>query len=91
MNGMVLIKKDKAVQYKPAFPTLPKGMDMAVLSGDPAKAGEPFTLRVTVPKHWTCSPGSSVPSNVPHDSTTVASDSATSWSVTLPVLVMSNR
>lgn len=58
MNGMVLIKKDKAVQYKPAFPTLPKGMDIAVLSGDPAKAGEPFALRVTVPKHFVIAPHS---------------------------------
>jgi quercetin dioxygenase-like cupin family protein len=58
MQHMVLIEEDDHIQYKPGFPTLPKGMDMAVLSGDPAKAGEPFTLRVTVPKHFVIAPHS---------------------------------
>jgi quercetin dioxygenase-like cupin family protein len=37
-----------SIQWGPAPPTVPKGAEMAVLSGDPSKEG-PFTLRLKVP------------------------------------------
>jgi quercetin dioxygenase-like cupin family protein len=37
-----------SIQWGPAPPTLPKGAQMAVLAGDPGKAG-PFTLRLKAP------------------------------------------
>lgn len=58
MHTMVMIKDDDAVTYQPAFPTLPKGMDIAVLAGDPAKVGKPFALRVKVPADFVIPPHS---------------------------------
>jgi quercetin dioxygenase-like cupin family protein len=42
---MVLLPAGSAVKYGPAPATLPKGIEISVLAGDPAKPG-PFVLRV---------------------------------------------
>lgn len=53
----VMITGD-TLKWGPPPPGLPAGAEVAVLSGDPAKAGELFTLRVKmpagykVPPHW---------------------------------------
>ena len=45
------------IKWGPAPPSLPKGAEMTVLSGDPGKAG-PFAIRIKappgfkVPRHW---------------------------------------
>lgn len=46
------------VKWGPAPPSLPAGAQLAVLEGDPSKAGVPFTIRAKfpdgyrVPPHW---------------------------------------
>ena len=46
------------IKWGPAPPALPPGAEMAVMSGDPSKAGLPFTIRAKfpdgykVPPHW---------------------------------------
>ena len=56
-HAHVLVTPDKVV-WGPAPPSLPAGAEMAVLQGDPSKAGAPFTLRAKfpngyrVPPHW---------------------------------------
>ncbi|MGB9178921.1 MAG: cupin domain-containing protein [Pyrinomonadaceae bacterium] len=46
------------VKWGPAPPALPAGAQLAVLEGDPSKAGAPFTIRAKfpdgykVPPHW---------------------------------------
>lgn len=46
------------LKWGPAPPALPPGAELAVVSGDPSKAGEPFTIRAKfpdgykVPPHW---------------------------------------
>jgi quercetin dioxygenase-like cupin family protein len=46
------------MQWGPAPPSLPPGAQLAVLAGDPSKAGVPFTIRVKlpdgykIPPHW---------------------------------------
>ncbi|HEX8069133.1 MAG TPA: cupin domain-containing protein [Pyrinomonadaceae bacterium] len=46
------------VRWGPAPPSLPPGAELAVLDGDPSKAGVPFTIRgrfpdgYKVPPHW---------------------------------------
>lgn len=46
------------IKWGPAPPGLPAGAQLAVLSGDPSKAGQPFTMRARfpdgykVPPHW---------------------------------------
>jgi Domain of unknown function (DUF4437) len=46
------------VKWGPAPPSLPPGAQLAVLAGDPSKAGTPFTIRgkfpdgYKVPPHW---------------------------------------
>lgn len=57
-HGMVIVKDDDAVKYQSAFPTLPKGMKIAVLSGNPDKEGEMFALRVKVPANFVIPPHS---------------------------------
>lgn len=53
----VLLTPDQ-VQWGPVPPSLPAGAQLAVLSGDPSKAGVPFTIRAKfpdgykVPPHW---------------------------------------
>jgi quercetin dioxygenase-like cupin family protein len=56
-TGHAVITPD-AVQWQPGPPALPPGAQASVLDGDPAKAGEPFTIRLkfpdgySVPPHW---------------------------------------
>ena len=46
------------MKWGPSPPALPPGAEAAILDGDPAKAGEPFTVRLKfpdgykVPPHW---------------------------------------
>jgi quercetin dioxygenase-like cupin family protein len=53
----VMITPDE-VKWGPAPPSLPPGAELAVLSGDPGKAGGAFTIRAKfpagykVPPHW---------------------------------------
>lgn len=54
-SGMVLLPSDAAVHWAPAPASLPKGTQLAVLAGDPAKPG-PFVLRVLFPAHTTVAP-----------------------------------
>lgn len=44
------------LKWGPPPPGLPAGSEVAVLSGDPAKAGEVFTLRVKMPAGYKVSP-----------------------------------
>ncbi len=46
----IVIPSNAAIAYPPAPPSLPKGVGLSVLSGDPAKPGQ-FVLRVNVPPH----------------------------------------
>ena len=55
MAGMVLIPSDSAVHWAPGPASLPKGTQLAVLAGDPAKPG-PFVLRVRFPANTTVAP-----------------------------------
>ena len=53
-----VIVKPANVKWGPAPPSLPSGAQIAVLAGDPAKAGATFTIRAKlpdgyqVPPHW---------------------------------------
>jgi hypothetical protein len=57
MKGHVLVTPDK-LKWGPAPPSLPPGAKLAVLDGDPTKAGAPYVLRAKfsdgyrVPPHW---------------------------------------
>ncbi len=53
--GMKLMADGDAMQWQPAPDILPKGMMIAMLSGDPAKPG-PFTLRLAMPAHTVIAP-----------------------------------
>ncbi|MGU3539162.1 cupin domain-containing protein [Methylobacterium sp. A54F] len=46
--GLVVVPEGAAVRYQPGPPNLPKGTQIGLVSGDPAKPG-PFVLRVKVP------------------------------------------
>ena len=46
---------DAGLEWGPAPPGLPKGARVAVVSGDPSKAG-PFTLRVDMPQDYAVRP-----------------------------------
>lgn len=54
-GGMVLVPGNAAVRWTPAPASLPKGTQLAVLAGDPAKPG-PFVLRVRFPANTTVAP-----------------------------------
>jgi len=53
-QGHGIVVKPDAVKWNPRSP----GLELAILSGDPAKDGEPFVIRLklrdgtTVPPHW---------------------------------------
>lgn len=55
--GHVLVTPDE-IKWGPGPPALPSGAQLAVLEGDPSKAGVPFTVRAKfpdgyrVPPHW---------------------------------------
>ena len=38
-----------AIQYGPVPPNIPPGAQLAVISGDPSKAGGPYTMRLKMP------------------------------------------
>jgi quercetin dioxygenase-like cupin family protein len=46
-----MVTGSDAVKWTPAPPTMPKGAQIAVLAGDPAKNG-PFTLRIKTPANY---------------------------------------
>ncbi|GJD51261.1 hypothetical protein OPKNFCMD_4014 [Methylobacterium crusticola] len=54
-HGMVLVPGDAAVKWAAAPPSLPKGSEISILSGDPDKPG-PFTLRVRFPANTLVAP-----------------------------------
>ncbi len=54
-GGMSIIPSNAAIDWKPAPPSLPKGMQLVVLNGDPSKPG-PFVLRVKFPPHTIVAP-----------------------------------
>jgi len=57
MSSHVMMTPDE-MKWGPAPPSLPPGAELAVLSGDPSKAGGMFTIRAKfpagykVPPHW---------------------------------------
>lgn len=54
-GGVVTVKDDTEVKWAPAPPSLPKGMELAVIMGDPSKPG-PFALRVKLPPNTVIAP-----------------------------------
>ncbi len=56
MTGVIVAPND--VKWGVAMPALPAGADVAILEGDPSKAGKPFTIRMKapdgykIPPHW---------------------------------------
>ncbi|HEX8889644.1 MAG TPA: cupin domain-containing protein [Pyrinomonadaceae bacterium] len=56
-DGHILLSPDQ-MKWGPAPPSLPAGAQLAVLEGDPSKAGVPFTIRAKfpdgykIPPHW---------------------------------------
>jgi len=44
------------VKWGPAPPALPAGAEVAVLDGDPSKAGSPFTIRIKFPDGYKVAP-----------------------------------
>lgn len=54
-GGEVTVKDDSEVRWAPAPASLPKGMELAVIMGDPAKPG-PFALRVKLPPNTVIAP-----------------------------------
>jgi quercetin dioxygenase-like cupin family protein len=54
-TGMTLIPSGTAIHWAPAPPSLPKGTQLVVINGDPAKTG-PFVLRVKFPPNTVVAP-----------------------------------
>jgi quercetin dioxygenase-like cupin family protein len=52
---MVAVPDAAAVQWKPAPPALPKGIEISVIMGDPDKPG-PFALRLRIPPSTVIAP-----------------------------------
>jgi quercetin dioxygenase-like cupin family protein len=58
MHTIHVMVTPEEVKWGPAPPSLPPGAELAVLSGDPSKAGAMFTIRAKfpagykVPPHW---------------------------------------
>ena len=55
IDQMVLISDPSAIRWGPAPPSLPKGIQISILAGDPGKAGS-FVLRVRAPANSTIAP-----------------------------------
>lgn len=51
----VFVKPDD-VKWGPAPPGLPAGAQLAVIAGDPSKAGAPFVVRAKLPDGWIVPP-----------------------------------
>src|ERR1700754_2958818 len=56
-GGRATFVEASAVKYGEAPPVLPKGAQLAVLQGDPGKAG-PFVMRLKVPANYRVAPHS---------------------------------
>ena len=54
-GGLAIIPDGNDMNWQPAPPSLPKGMMITMLAGDPAKPG-PFTLRLTMPANTVIAP-----------------------------------
>lgn len=54
-GGMIVTPDDASATWGPAPAVLPKGMELAILMGDPDKPG-PFVLRVKLPPNTTIAP-----------------------------------
>jgi quercetin dioxygenase-like cupin family protein len=54
-GSMTLLPSAAAVQWQPAPPSLPRGSQIAVLTGDPGQPG-PFVLRVKFPPNTLVAP-----------------------------------
>lgn len=54
-NGMVAFADGAGVVYQPGPPNLPKGTQISMVSGDPAKPG-PFVLRIKFPANTIVAP-----------------------------------
>ena len=54
-SGMTIMSDGDDMQWQAAPDTLPKGMMITLLSGDPSKPG-PFTLRLTMPANTVIAP-----------------------------------
>ncbi len=52
---MVSYANDASARWDPAPPSLPKGIQISILSGDPAQPG-PFTLRLRIPADTVIAP-----------------------------------
>jgi quercetin dioxygenase-like cupin family protein len=55
MAGRATFVEPSQVKWGEAPPVLPKGAQLAVLQGDPSKAG-PFVIRIKVPGHYKVAP-----------------------------------
>lgn len=53
--GAIMIESDGAVKWSPVPANLPKGGEISILMGDPAKPG-PFTLRLKLPANYVIAP-----------------------------------
>ncbi|MBA3765818.1 MAG: cupin domain-containing protein [Acidobacteria bacterium] len=56
-DSHVIVTPDQ-IKWGPAPPSLPTGSQMAVLEGDPSKAGSSFTIRARMPNGYTVPPHS---------------------------------
>jgi quercetin dioxygenase-like cupin family protein len=54
-SGLVMIPGDAAITWSPAPSSLPKGMTISILSGNPDNPG-PFTLRLRMPPNTVIAP-----------------------------------
>lgn len=54
-KDLILLPDNGDAKWGPAPPSLPKGMQLVVLAGDPSKEG-PFVLRVMVPPNTVIAP-----------------------------------
>jgi hypothetical protein len=50
------IATPKEIKWGPAPPSLPAGAQIAILEGDPSKAGRPFTIRLKAPDGYKIPP-----------------------------------
>ena len=53
--GAIMIGDDDSVKWSPAPADLPKGSEISILAGDPAKPGA-FTLRLKLPANYVIAP-----------------------------------
>jgi hypothetical protein len=56
LDGMEVIKSPTKIKWEAAPPNLPRGGQLAVISGDPSKAGAVYTIRLKMPDGYKFSP-----------------------------------